>query len=194
MKEDFLQSIINSYYQWADKTDQTKMSAFSANVFRQNGYDDFLKSSAELHKFAGGMHFLSDNELIDTIRFVSLEEYNLLEIITQAMAKLSKAHQDKYISDNSRELSSMLCIKSLCRSLIPLRILKKLYPNPSPDDHFLEIGPGSGYFGLMAVLSGYNIISTDVSLGFFSFQAYIYSEILKQDYLFNDFVSPPPPG
>ena len=158
--------------------DQFKYQCFSTVTFKNNGFDDEIEASAELHKFGGGQHFIKPKELDHLLGKISNEELDLLENLVKAVSKLDRTYREKYHSNTREEISSILCLPSMMRSILSIRILLEI---GKKEEYILDIGPGSGYFGLMAAHLGYKIISTDISSGYFCFQSYLYSNILGEN-------------
>ena len=186
VKKPDIENYNKEWINWIKKNDQFITRCFSTITFGATGFNDNISSENEIHKYGGGIHFLNTKELKEILGGVDEEELELLTNTVGKISKVDKEYKEKYYKDCENEVSSIVCIPSLMRALVQLRILKTLKQSTNSNEFIVDIGPGSGYFALLAALSGYKILATDISSGYFCFQKFLYENILDQQYKMAD--------
>ena len=140
MKSPNIKKYNKEWHKWVSENDQFIARCFSTITFGSNGFDDKITHEREIHKYGGGIHFISTHELEEILGGVSEAELLLLTNATEKMAKLDNEYKRKYYRGRETKASSIACIPSLMRAIVQLRILKVLKLKPNNDEMIMDIG------------------------------------------------------
>jgi hypothetical protein len=135
------------------------VQVYAPAVFRDTGYPTSVETPTELVKFA---------DVMQETRFGYTVDYMLFGGVSDAELELAK-EVSGIAAAALRGLGAKPVIpwNALVRALLNYRHLAFLVP---PGARVFELGPGSGYLGLMLALTGYKYASADVTEGFYLWQ------------------------
>ena len=131
MNTNFVKEYLEREKLWIQRCDQFKSKPFSTITFQQQGFNSGISAFEEIHKFGGGQHFLKTETLKDILGKLSIEEVSLLQNIAESFGTMDAEYREHIGVEKTEEISSLLCITSLLRSIFSLRVLKELRPNPN---------------------------------------------------------------
>ena len=140
-------------------------------VFQQAGYPTRLASPADLTKFA---------DVMQELRFVYTVDYMLAQVSDEELALLAKVVEITIAGLTGAGAQPIIPWNALLRALLNYRHIRFVAPKGG---RILELGPGSGYLGLMLVLGGFKYASTDVTEGFYLYQHHLMRTGLGQRFV-----------
>ena len=153
---------------------------FHPVTFNRFGFQTNITCLSELWKFSDSMQeFRFEKNLILLNGGLSQIEFNQLKFITERVVSFSQNMGHLVTGRNS-----------LTRSFLSLRALLKIKDNLKLKDgemKVLEIGPGSGYLGVLCRLNGIKYHSTEVTQSFYLHQHYLWKHILDNESLYECF-------
>jgi SAM-dependent methyltransferase len=143
------------------------VQVYAPVVFRDTGYPTGIERPAELAKFV---------DVMQETRFTYTVDYMLFGGITDAELDLAK-EICRITAATLRRIGATPIIpwNALVRALLNYRHLTFVVPTGA---RVLELGPGSGYLGLMLALNGMKYASVDVTEGFYLWQQALYRQAL----------------
>ena len=138
-----------------------------SNGFILNQFED-----KEIWKYANTMHWARFEQTFHFLRNLSEQEYDLIKRALSFVHKLSK---DKLYKE-------VLPINPILRAVLPTRAIEKLKNDNDKVFNVLEIGPGSGYLGLLLLMKGFNYTSVENAKPLYLFQSLLFSNYTKNHY------------
>jgi hypothetical protein len=148
------------------------IEAFKPEAFQIVGYPIYIKDELELCKYLDVMHESTFEVVYQLfLQGITKDEFELVKDITEKIIQYSLENFSRAIIPKN----------SLMVALTAFRHIKALYPDKNAT--ILEIGPGSGYLGLMLGIEGYKYISTDSCQAFYCLQSSVFSNLLGDQFL-----------
>jgi hypothetical protein len=178
MKKNEFEKLLNFY----QKIEQEKKNStpnrlrqiFATNAFDHVGYPKYLNYLENITNYIDEMH--EEKKEIKKYSFSKKE----FELIQKVFDYVEKAQENLNIK------KKILPYSALITSFGILRIIKKLFKERS-DIRVFEIGPGSGYTGILLIEEGFKYSCTENTQGFYLWQSQLFSEISKDfDENFNE--------
>lgn len=126
-------------------------SAFSPITFHKYGFQTDIKNQDELWKFIDTQHegrYFANLALLNG--GLTQSEFELFQIAVDICIKFTKTINKESIP-----------LMALTRSLLSYRAINSFYKSSGKIPSVLEIGPGSGYLGLLCGISGWRYSSFD---------------------------------
>jgi hypothetical protein len=149
------------------------VSAFSSITFEKVGYPTRVAEESELAKYADVMQEHRFEQIWQSqIGGLSAQELALLKRVLEVTAACSKERFGRPILPRG----------SLLSSLNIFRAFEAVYGSADPKPTVLELGPGSGYLGLLFVLASYRYISFEVTQAFYLYQSGLLRSALGADF------------
>jgi SAM-dependent methyltransferase len=143
--------------------------AFSPVTFIQHGWPHNIENESNLWRYIDTMQENRFEHNLSALGFVTQEEFELLKLLTEKVLKFTESLDCKFSAKNS-----------ITRSIIALRVIKNLRPAPSV---VLEVGPGSGYLSALLALSGYKVISLEITQSFYLYQNRLFEFLFQQKFI-----------
>ena len=147
------------------------IEAFSLEVFETLGYPCRIDDESELWRYHDVMQ---EGRFKDNLRLIgsySEHEFDLITKTARQILGFSERHLP--IRNSGKD--------ALTRSLYQYRLLMKNRPHNGPL-RILEIGPGSGYLGLLLANDGHQYYAMDAAQAFYLYQKKLWSDIYGSDY------------
>jgi len=147
------------------------IESFSLEVFNAVGYPCRIDDESELWRYHDVMQegrFESNLRLIGSC---SEHEFQLITKTAKQILSFSEHHLP--IRNSGKH--------ALSRSLYQYQLLMKHRPHDGPL-RILEIGPGSGYLGLLLANDGHQYFAMEAAQAFYLYQKKLWSEIYSLDY------------
>ena len=170
-----MSNIVEKYNQ-AERAGRATVSnraieAFSLEVFDTLGYPCRIESESEMWRYHDVMQEGRFKENLRLIGSYSDHDFDL--VTTTAKQILSFSERELTIRNSGKH--------ALTRSLYQYQLLMKNRPHDDPL-RILEIGPGSGYLGLLLANDGHQYIAMDAAQAFYLYQKKLWSDIFGSDY------------
>jgi len=147
------------------------IEAFSLEVFETLGYPCRIDDESELWRY---------HDVMQEGRFT--ENLRLIDHYSNHDFELIKKTAKQILSFSERELPIRNSGKhALTRSLYQYQLLMKNRPHDGPL-RILEIGPGSGYLGMLLANDGHQYFAMDATQAFYLYQKKLWSDIYGTDY------------
>jgi len=147
------------------------IEAFSLEVFETLGYPCRIDDESELWRYHDVMH---EGRFTENLRLIGSYSDHDFELITKTAKQI--------LSFSERELPIRNSGKhALTRSLYQYQLLMKNRPHDGPL-RILEIGPGSGYLGMLLANDGHQYFAMDATQAFYLYQKKLWSDIYGTDY------------
>ena len=157
---DFIQNYSQVENENLSLTPNLLARAFVPVTFRNLGFNTEIKSENELWKYIDTQHEGRYDENLSLLNeALTADEFELLKEALSICIKFTKLINKELIPRNA-----------LSRSLISYRAINSFSKNLNTIPSVLEIGPGSGYLGLLCGISGWRYSSVDVSKSLVTFQ------------------------
>jgi hypothetical protein len=137
-----------------------EVSAFTPVAFQNNGFRTDIESKDQLYKYIDTMH----------VGRFSQNLFLLGEGLTTPEFELFKESVKISIEFTKSLGKELIPINALTRAFISYRAIKSLSANFNELTRICEIGPGSGYLGLLCGLSGFPYSSVDVTKNLTTYQ------------------------
>lgn len=134
--------------------------SFTPGAFRDLGFNTEIKSENELWKYIDSQHegrYDKNWSLLNEA--LTADEFELLKEALSICIKFTKSINKELIPRNA-----------LSRSLISYRAINSFAKTLNTIPSVFEIGPGSGYLGLLCGLSGWRYSSFDVTKSLVTYQ------------------------
>ena len=147
------------------------IESFSLDVFNATGYPCRIEDESELWRYHDVMQ---EGRFKDNLRLIgscSEQEFNLTTKTAKQILSFSERHLP--IQNSGKH--------ALTRSLYQYQLLMKNRPQDGPL-RILEIGPGSGYLGLLLANDGHQYFAMDAAQAFYLYQKKLWSDIYGSDY------------
>jgi hypothetical protein len=137
------------------------IEAFHPETFNATGYPVHVRSAAELWRYVDVMHETRLEQTVnDVLGGLTAEEYALFERAVRFMTGFTKEHFGR----------PLRCENALLRAMNIYRYIRALKPRT-----VMELGPGSGYLGLLILLDGVGYIAFDNTQAFYLLQNRLWS-------------------
>jgi hypothetical protein len=149
------------------------VTAFAPVTFERVGYPTRVTDDAELAKYADAMQ---------EQRFEAVWQEKIKALSEQELGLLSEALAITAAYTRERLGQAILPRGSLLSSLNVFRAFEAVYGMASPKPAVLEIGPGSGYLGLLLVLGGYRYVGFEVTQAFYLYQSGLLQSVPGADF------------
>ncbi len=180
-----MSDIVEKYNQ-AERAGRATLSnkaieSFSLELWNTLGYPFKVDSESELWRYHDSMQDGRFNENLQLIGNYSENEFELITKTARQILSFSERHLP--IRNSGKN--------SLTRSLYQYQLLMKHRPHNGPL-RILEIGPGSGYLGLLLANDGHQYFAMDAAQAFYLYQKKLWSDIYGSDYFdYSEFSSRP---
>ncbi len=152
------------------------IEAFSLNLWNITGFPYKIRTIDELWRYHDGMHRFDSvlNRSLPIAKEASLEDLNILEKAADIVLKFSE-----YYKFPTPTPATINLIKNFSQYLI----LKKNHPDMhSKKCTIFEVGPGTGYLGLILGIAGHSYIALEASQAFYLYQSYLLEFAFKEKY------------
>ena len=147
------------------------IESFSLEVFNTLGYPCRIDNESELWRYHDSMQEGRFKENLQLIGSYSEREFDL--VTKTAKHILGFSERLLPIRNSGKH--------ALTRSLYQYQLLMKHRPHDGPL-RILEIGPGSGYLGLLLANDGHQYFAMDAAQAFYLYQKKLWSDIYGADY------------
>lgn len=147
------------------------VESFSLEVFNAVGYPCRIAAESELWRYHDVMQEGRFNENLRLIGNYSEKEFELVTKTANQILSFSERHLP--IRNSGKH--------ALTRSLYQYQQLMNHRPHNGPL-RILEIGPGSGYLGLLLANDGHQYFAMDAAQAFYLYQKKLWSVIYGSDY------------
>jgi len=170
-----MSNIVDKYNQaeragWATVSNRA-IEAFSLEVFNTLGYPCRIDDESELWRYHDVMQEGRFKENLRLIGKYSEHEFDLVTRTAKQILYFSECHLP--IRNSGKH--------ALTRSLYQYQLLMKHRPHDGPL-RILEIGPGSGYLGMLLANDGHQYFAMDAAQAFYLYQKKLWSDIYGSDY------------
>ena len=170
-----MSNIVEQYNQ-AERAGRATVSnraieSFSLEVFDTLGYPCRIDDESELWRYHDVMQEGRFKENLRLIGKYSEHEFDLVTKTANQILGFSERHLP--IRNSGKH--------ALTRSLYQYQLLMKHRPHGRPL-RILEIGPGSGYLGMLLANDGHQYFAMDAAQAFYLYQKKIWSDIYGADY------------
>ena len=170
-----MSNIVEKYNQ-AERAGRATVSnraieAFSLELWNTLGYPFKVDIESELWRYHDVMQEGRFNENLRLIGSYSEHDFDL--VTKTAKQILSFSERELTIRNSGKH--------ALTRSLYQYQLLMKNRPHDGPL-RILEIGPGSGYLGLLLANDGHQYFAMDAAQAFYLYQKKLWSDIYAADY------------
>lgn len=147
------------------------IEAFGLEVFGALGYPFKVSDESELWRYHDVMQEGRFDANLRLIRSYTDHEYELLTKTAKQILSFSERHFT--IRSSGKH--------ALTRSLYQYQLIMENRPHNGPLK-ILEIGPGSGYLGLLLANDGHQYFAMDAAQAFFLYQKKLWSDVYGADY------------
>jgi len=147
------------------------IESFSLEVFTTLGYPCRIDDESELWRYHDVMQEGRFKQNLRLIGSYSEHEFDLITRTAKQILSFSERHLP--IRNSGKH--------ALTRSLYQYQLLTKYRPHDGPL-RILEIGPGSGYLGLLIANDGHQYFAMDAAQAFYLYQKKLWSDIYGSDY------------
>ena len=170
-----MSNIVDRYNQ-AERAGRATVSnraieSFSLELWNTFGYPFKVDSESELWRYHDSMQEGRFKENLQLIGSYSEHEFDLVTRSAKQILGFSERHLP--IRNSGKH--------ALTRSLYQYQLLMKHRPHDGPL-RILEIGPGSGYLGLLLANDGHHYFAMDAAQAFYLYQKKLWSDIYGADY------------
>jgi SAM-dependent methyltransferase len=147
------------------------IESFSLELWNTLGYPFKVDSESELWRYHDSMQ---DGRFKENLRLIGNYSENEFELVTKTAKQILSFSERHLPIRNSGK-------HALTRSLHQYQLLMKHRPHNGPL-RILEIGPGSGYLGLLLAKDGHQYFAMDAAQAFYLYQKKLWSDIFGSDY------------
>jgi hypothetical protein len=147
------------------------IESFSLELWNTLGYPFKVDSESELWRYHDVMQEGRFKKNLRAIGNYSEHEFDLVTKAAKQILGFSERHLP--IRNSGKH--------ALTRSLYQYQLLMKNRPHDGPL-RILEIGPGSGYLGLLLANDGHQYFAMDAAQAFYLYQKKLWSDIYGSDY------------
>lgn len=170
-----MSNIVDKYNQ-AERAGRATVSnraieSFSLELWNTLGYPFKVDSESELWRYHDSMQDGRFKENLQIIGTYSAHDFDLVTKTAKQVLSFSERHLP--IRSSGKH--------ALTRSLYQYQLLMKYRPHDGPL-RILEIGPGSGYLGLLLANDGHQYFAMDAAQAFYLYQKKLWSDIYGSDY------------
>ena len=151
----------------------TTIQTFKPGLFELIGYPSRISSPAELWRYHDMMKDDQFENILGTINSVSASEFELITSTSELIRKFGV----NYLGVEGTGK------KALLASLNYLRIIENRVGSENLENlKLLEIGPGCGYLGLLALRKGYQYSALENSQAIYLYQKNLWRSIVDREY------------
>ena len=147
------------------------IESFSLEVFNATGYPCRIDDESELWRYHDSMQ---DGRFKENLRFIGSYSEHEFDLVTKTAKQILGFSERHLPIRNSGK-------HALTRSLLQYQLLIKHRPHDRPL-RILEIGPGSGYLGMLLANDGHQYFAMDAAQAFYLYQKKLWSDIYGSDY------------
>ena len=147
------------------------IESFSLEVFNTLGYPCRIDDESELWRYHDVMQ---EGRFKDNLRLISSYSEHDFDLVTKTAKQILGFSERHLPIRNSGK-------HALTRSLYQFQLLMKHRPHDGPL-RILEIGPGSGYLGMLLANDGHQYFAMDAAQAFYLYQKKLWSDIYGADY------------
>jgi len=147
------------------------IESFSLELWNTLGYPFKVDSESELWRYHDSMQ---DGRFTQNLRLIGSYSEHEFDLITETAKQILSFSERHLPIRNSGK-------HALTRSLYQYQLLLKNRPHDAPL-RVLEIGPGSGYLGLLLANDGHQYFAMDAAQAFYLYQKKLWSDIYGADY------------
>ena len=147
------------------------IEAFGLEVFGTLGYPFKVNDESELWRYHDVMQ---EGRFEDNLRLISKYTDHEFELITRTARQILSFSERNFLIRNSGK-------HALTRSLYQYQLIMRNKPHNGPLK-ILEIGPGSGYLGLLLANDGHQYFAMDAAQAFYLYQKKLWSDVYGADY------------
>ena len=147
------------------------IEAFGLEVFGTLGYPFKINDSSELWRYHDVMQ---EGRFEANLRLISDYTDHEFELLTKTARQILSFSERHFPIRNSGK-------HALTRSLYQYQLIMKNRPHDGPLK-ILEIGPGSGYLGMLLANDGHQYFAMDAAQAFYLYQKKLWSDIYRDDY------------
>ena len=170
-----MSNIVEKYNQ-AERAGRSTVSnrvieSFSLEVFNAVGYPCRIEDESELWRYHDVMQ---EGRFKENLRLIGSYSEHEFELVTKSAKQILSFSERHLPIRNSGK-------HALTRSLHQYQLLIKYRPHDGPL-RVLEIGPGSGYLGLLLANDGHQYFAMDAAQAFYLYQKMLWSDIYGADY------------
>ena len=170
-----MENLVEKYNQ-AEREGRSTVSnraieAFGLEVFGTLGYPFKVNDESELWRYHDVMQ---EGRFDRNLRLISNYTDHEFELITRTAKQILSFSERNFLIRNSGK-------HALTRSLYQYQLIMKNRPHDGPLK-ILEIGPGSGYLGLLLANAGHQYFAMDAAQAFYLYQKKLWSDIYGSDY------------
>jgi len=170
-----MSNIVDKYNQAERKGRATvsnrAIESFSLEVFNTLGYPCRIDDESELWRYHDVMQ---EGRFKDNLRLLGKYTDDEFDLITKTAKQILGFSERHLPIRNSGK-------HSLTRALFQYQLLIEHRPHDGPL-RILEIGPGSGYLGLLLANDGHQYFAMDAAQAFYLYQKKLWSDIYGADY------------
>lgn len=170
-----MSNIVEKYNQ-AERAGRATISnraieAFSLEVFETLGYPCRIDDESELWRYHDVMQ---EGRFNENLRLIGSYDDHDFDLVTKTAKQILRFSERELKIRNSGK-------HALTRSLYQYQLLMKNRPHHGPL-RILEIGPGSGYLGMLLANDGHQYFAMDATQAFYLYQKKLWSDIYGADY------------
>ena len=170
-----MENIVEQYNQ-AEREGRSTVSnraieAFGLEVFGTLGYPFKVSDESELWRYHDVMQ---EGRFDENLRLIGKYTDYEFELITKTAKQILGFSERHFSIRNTGK-------HALTRSLYQYQLIMKNRPHDGPLK-ILEIGPGSGYLGLLLANAGHQYFAMDAAQAFYLYQKKLWSDVYGSDY------------
>ena len=147
------------------------IEAFSLELWNTIGYPFKINDESELWRYHDSMQ---DGRFDKNLRLISNYTDHEFELLTKTAKQILSFSERHFPIRNSGK-------HALTRSLYQYQLILKNRPHDGPLK-VLEIGPGSGYLGMLLANDGHEYYAMDSAQAFYLYQKALWSDVYGADY------------
>jgi hypothetical protein len=147
------------------------IEAFGLEVFGTLGYPFTVNDESELWRYHDAMQ---DGRFDENLRLIGKYTDHEFELITRTARQILNFSERHLTIRNSGK-------HALTRSLFQYQLIMKNRPH-NGTLKILEVGPGSGYLGLLLANDGHQYFAMDAAQAFYLYQKKLWSDVYGTDY------------
>jgi hypothetical protein len=145
------------------------IEAFYPETFNATGYPVQVRDDGELWRYVDVMHETRLEQTVDEVlNGLTSEELSLFERAVRFMIGFTQEHFGR----------PLRCENALLRAMNIYRYIRALTPRM-----VMELGPGSGYLGLLVLLDGIGYLACENTQAFYLLQNHLWSAAAKDRFL-----------
>ena len=170
-----MSNIVDKYNQ-AERVGRATVSnraieSFSLELWNTLGYPFKVDSESELWRYHDVM---AEGRFKENLRLIGSYSEHDFDLVTKTAKQILGFSERHLPIRNSGKYA-------LTRSLYQFQLLMKHRPHDGPL-RILEIGPGSGYLGMLLANDGHQYFAMDAAQAFYLYQKKLWSDIYGSDY------------